>query len=115
MATQKFISDFNYVTTHYKLSPEEIEQAKEAARKDMKQAEMCFASVAQEIRLGQDMMGMINFLQGLLVHTDVQAEMGLSTFMVMRKRLNDLGLFVSHPLEGTHTLTIEVGEDAQAG
>lgn len=51
MAKPEFVADFMLVAQHYLLAElGELEEAKEAARKDMANAERCFAALAAEIR-----------------------------------------------------------------
>ena len=45
---KQFVADFEAVCTRYNLSPEEREQAKQAARRDLDNAIPTFAALAQE-------------------------------------------------------------------
>lgn len=50
-ATKKFKADFMLVAKHYMLAElGELETAKQAARNDMANAEICYAAMAKEIR-----------------------------------------------------------------
>lgn len=47
--SQKFVDDFETVATRYNLRElGEYEQAKEAARRDIENAEICFSAMAKE-------------------------------------------------------------------
>jgi len=47
--SRQFADNFARVTTHYQLPPDELEEAKAAARGDMAAAEICFATLAGQI------------------------------------------------------------------
>lgn len=48
-APRQFVEDFDKVCTHYGLTKEETEEAKQAARRDLDNAIICFSSLAREI------------------------------------------------------------------
>lgn len=51
LVNKQFVADFEAVATRYKLRElGEYEAAKEAARSDLENAIVCFASIAAEIR-----------------------------------------------------------------
>lgn len=52
--SREFVENFNLVTRHYALPPEEIEGAKAAARRDVDAAATCFAALAHRIRERKD-------------------------------------------------------------
>lgn len=46
--SEKFLADFEAVCTRYNLTAEEREEAKQAARRDLENAQVCFAALARE-------------------------------------------------------------------
>lgn len=46
--SQQFVSDFEAVCTRYNLTPDEREEAKQAARRDLDNAITTFAALARE-------------------------------------------------------------------
>lgn len=45
---KQFVADFEAVCTRYNLTTEEREEAKQAARRDLENAQVCFAALARE-------------------------------------------------------------------
>lgn len=50
MATKQFVDNFKLVSGHYMLSGSEVEEAKQCARDNMADAEICYQALADEIR-----------------------------------------------------------------
>lgn len=48
IVSKQFADDFNLVASYYNLTPQEVKEAKEAARNDLDSAIVCFASLALE-------------------------------------------------------------------
>lgn len=48
--SRQFAENFDLVVRHYALPPEEVEEAKAAAKGDIEGAETCFAAMADRIR-----------------------------------------------------------------
>lgn len=48
MASKQFVADFDTVCARYGLTEAEKQEAKEAARRDLENAETCFAALAKE-------------------------------------------------------------------
>lgn len=46
--SRQFAEDFDAVCTRYGLTPKEREEAKQAARRDLESAIVCFAAMAKE-------------------------------------------------------------------
>lgn len=49
LVSRQFSENFGLVVRHYALPPEEIEEARAAARSDMPAAEICFAALANKL------------------------------------------------------------------
>lgn len=50
MASKKFIDDFNLCMDHYEVTGEELEFEKLRCRDNMKEATICYASIAEKLR-----------------------------------------------------------------
>ena len=48
MASKQFVADFDTVCARYGLTEAEKQEAREAARRDLENAETCFAALAKE-------------------------------------------------------------------
>lgn len=50
VVSKQFADDFEAVCTHYALTPDERAEAKQAARRDLDNAIVCFSALAKEIQ-----------------------------------------------------------------
>lgn len=50
MATKEFIGDFKLCMDHYEVTGEELEYEKQRCRENMKEASICYASIAEKLR-----------------------------------------------------------------